>query len=311
MKKSVYRFILINISIVSAILISLSYYMIKTVDNSSVKDTVKSTFNNVEAKIDANNNEYKGILEQVSDDNVAKAKSMSLILNNNSNAFNDSEYIEEMRVALQVEEILITNKNGIVIAGTAPYTGQNFSDDKFYRQFIPALNDKSFVKVVNTSTENNLTIHTAVSRLDQQGIIYISSTPDSIKDAVRLSGISTTVNNQYFIKNGELAIINKENWEYISHTDPMKSSIACQIDKRLFKNLDKSGQGSFKQKINNKTIYNYYREYDNYVLLAQIDSKEIYLRRNYTTVGVIITLVVISLTAMLSIRKKMIDMKID
>lgn len=311
MKKSVYRFILINISIVSAILISLSYYMIKTVDNSSVKDTVKSTFNNVEAKIDANNNEYKGILEQVSDDNVAKAKSMSLILNNNSNAFNDSDTIEEMRVALQVEEILITNENGIVIAGTAPYTGQNFSDDKFYRQFIPALNDKSFVKVVNTSTENNLTIHTAVSRLDQQGIIYISSTPDSIKDAVRLSGISTTVNNQYFIKNGELAIINKENWEYISHTDPMKSSIACQIDKRLFKNLDKSGQGSFKQKINNKTIYNYYREYDNYVLLAQIDSKEIYLRRNYTTVGVIITLVVISLTAMLSIRKKMIDMKID
>ncbi len=311
MKKSVYRFILINISIVSAILISLSYYMIKTVDNSSVKDTVKSTFNNVEAKIDANNNEYKGILEQVSDDNVAKAKSMSLILNNNSNAFNDSEYIEEMRVALQVEEILITNKNGIVIAGTAPYTGQNFSDDKFYRQFIPALNDKSFVKVVNTSTDNDLTIHTAVSRLDQQGIIYISSTPDSIKDAVRLSGISTTVNNQYFIKNGELAIINKENWEYISHTDPMKSSIACQIDKRLFKNLDKSGQGSFKQKINNKTIYNYYREYDNYVLLAQIDSKEIYLRRNYTTVGVIITLVVISLTAMLSIRKKIIDMKID
>ncbi len=311
MKKSVYRFILINICIVSAILISLSYYMIKTVDNSSVKDTVKSTFNNVEAKIDANNNEYKGILEQVSDDNVAKAKSMSLILNNNSNAFNDSDTIEEMRVALQVEEILITNKNGIVIAGTAPYTGQNFSDDKFYRQFIPALNDKSFVKVVNTSTDNDLTIHTAVSRLDQQGIIYISSTPDSIKDAVRLSGISTTVNNQYFIKNGELAIINKENWEYISHTDPMKSSIACQIDKRLFKNLDKSGQGSFKQKINDKTVFNYYREYDNYVLLAQIDSKEIYLRRNYTTVGVIITLVVISLTAMLSIRKKMIDMKID
>ena len=311
MKKSVYRFILINICIVSVILIFLSYYMIKTVDNSSVKDSVKSTFNNVEAKIDANNNEYKGILEQVSDDNVAKAKSLSLMLNTNSNAFNDSETIEEMRVALQVDEILITNKNGIVIAGTAPYTGQNFSDDKFYRQFLPALNDKSFVKVVNTSTENNLTIHTAVSRLDQQGVIYISSTPDSIKDAVRLSGISTTVNNQYFMKNGNLAIINKKDWEYISHTDPMKSSIACQINKKNFKNLDTTGQGSFKQKINDKTVFNYYREYDNYVLLAQIDSNEIYLRRNYTTVGVIITLFAISLTDVLSIRKKMIDMKID
>ncbi len=311
MKKSVYRFILINICIVSVILIFLSYYMIKTVDTSSVKDSVKSTFNNVEAKIDANNNEYKGILEQVSDDNVAKAKALSLMLNNNSNAFNDSETIEEMRVALQVEEILITNKNGVVIAGTAPYTGQNFSDDKFYRQFLPALNDKSFVKVVNTSTDNNLTIHTAVSRLDQQGVIYISSTPDSIKDAVRLSGISTTVNNQYFMKNGNLAIINKKDWEYISHTDPMKSSIACQINKNNFKNLDTTGQGSFKQKINDKTVFNYYREYDNYVLLAQIDSDEIYLRRNYTTVGVIITLILISLTAVLSIRKKMIDMKID
>lgn len=311
MKKSVYRFIIINICIVSAILIFLSYYMIKTVDTSLVKDTVKSTFNNVEAKIDANNNEYKGILEQVSDDNIAKAKALSLILNNNSNAINDSEYIEEMRVALQVEEILITNRNGVVIAGTAPYTGQNFSDDKFYRQFLPALNDKSFVKVVNTSTDIDLTIHTAVSRLDQQGIIYISSTPNSIRDAVRLSGISTTVNNQYFMKNGKLAIINKKDWEYVSHTDPMKSSIACQIDKKLFKNLDKSRQGSFKQKINNKTVFNYYREYDNYVLLAQIDSNEIYLRRNYTTIGVIITLVLISMTAVLSIRKKMIDMKID
>ncbi len=311
MKKSLYRFVLINICIVSAFLIFLSYYMIKTVDNSSVKNTVKLTFNNVEAKIDANNNEYKGILEQVSDDNVAKAKSLSLMLNNNSNAFNDSETIEEMRVALQIEEILITNKNGVVIAGTAPYTGQNFSDDKFFRQFVPALNDKSFVKVVNTSTDNNLTLHTAVSRLDQQGIIYTSSIPDSIKDVVRLSGISTTVNNQYFMKNGKLAIINKENWEYVSHTDPMKSSIACQIDKNNFKNLNTTGQGSFKQKINDNTIYNYYREYDNYVLLAQIDSNEIYLRRNFTTVGVIITLFLISLTSMLSIRKKMMDMKID
>ena len=311
MKKSVYRFILINICIVSAILIFLSYYMITTVDTSSASNVVKSTLNNVEAKIDANNNEYKKILEQISDDNIAKAKSLSLIMNNNSKVFNDYEDIEEMRVALQVDEILIVDKTGVVIAGTAPFIGQKFSDDDLYKQFIPAINDKSFVKVVNTFTDYQLTMHTAVARLDAPGIIYISSTPDSIKDTVRLSGISTTVNNQYIMKNGELAIIDIKSWDYLSHTDPMKSSIACQIDKKNFKNLNSTGKGYFKQNINDKTIYNYYRVYDNYVLLAQIDSKEIYLRRNYTTVGVIISIVLIALTAMLSIRKKMIDMKID
>lgn len=311
MKKSFYRFILTNICIVSLILLFISFYMVKTVDNSSVKKTVDDTFNNIISEIDSSNMELKGILNQVSEDNIAKAKALALIINHTSNTYMEPEALEEIRVGLFVDEILITDEKGIVIAGTSPYLGQNFNTDENYKEFLPAIEDKSFAKVVNTFSGDRLIQHIAVSRIDSPGIIYIEVAADSLKDTVRLSGISTIINNQYIMKKGKLSIIDKETWTYVSHTDQEKINTASQIPKDKMKKLSTTGKGSFKLKIEDKKYLIYYREYDKYIITAQISVKEVYLRRNYTIVSMLISVFLITLTVMLSIRKKLIDIKLD
>lgn len=311
MKKSIYRFILINICLVSLILLFISFYMVKTVDNSSVKKIVDDTFNNIVSEIDSSNMELKGILEQVNEDNIAKAKALALIINHTSTTYMEPEALEEIRVGLFVDEILITDDKGIVIAGTSPYLGQDFSSDDNYKEFLPAIEDKSFSKVVNTFKGDKLIQHVAVSRVDSPGIIYIEVEADSLIDTVRLSGISTIVSNQYIMKKGKLSIIDKETWNYVSHTETEKINTNSQIPKDKMKDLSTTGKGSFKLKTQDKKYLIFYREYEDYVITAQISVKEVYLRRNYTMVSMIISISLIILTVMLSIRKKLIDIKLD
>ena len=54
--------------------------------------------------------ELKGILNQVSEDNIAKAKALALIINHTSNTYMEPEALEEIRVGLFVDEILITDE---------------------------------------------------------------------------------------------------------------------------------------------------------------------------------------------------------
>ncbi len=310
MKKKIFIFILINFAVTSIILLFLSFYMIRIVDNSNIKKTVNDKFDSIEKEIEKNQTEFDNILAQVSDDNLAKARAVAIILNQSGETYLANESIEELRVVLDVEEILITDEKGIVFSGTSPYIGQNFNSNDIYKQFLPAINNKSFFKIVNDVQTNTLVQNIGVARLDKPGVIYIKASNYYLENSIKQFGISSVVRNHNVLKSGSLSIINKEKWEYVSHTDSKMVGTTVQIPKDKFKNLEDSGKGDFKISMQGKNMYTFYREYKDYVIMAQVNTNEVFSRRNYVTISILITLLIIGVIFLLALRDRLLNVDI-
>ena len=237
MKKSIYKFLIINIVIFSLVLINLSFYMIGIIEKASVEKLMESRFSSIEKAIDNSNSEIESILAQASQDNIAKAKAFSIILNQSPRSYLDNEAIEEIRVALSADEILITDENGIVVAGTSPYIGQDFHSSDINKQFLPAIIDKNFAKAININSNGYISQRAAVARLDKPGIIVLESSDNYFSQTVKLAGISTVASGYYVLKKGTVAVIDTESWKYLSHSNSKFIEKPFQIPKNLFKNL--------------------------------------------------------------------------
>lgn len=307
MRKSFYKYLIINMAVISAIVLLLSFYMISVVDNSSVRKSANKNFETIQKEIDSKQTEFDNILAQISDDNTAKAKAIAILLNQSPVTYFEPESLEELRVALNIEEILITDKDGIVVSGTAPYIGQNFNNNDIQKQFIPGLTDKSYSHVINDIKDGSIKQYVGVARIDTNGIVYIQANAYYLESAVNISGISTIAKNHIFLRSGEFSIINKQNWQYVSHTNESLTGKPVQISKSKFKNIDKPDGGSFKLNYQGNKILVFYRTYKDHVITAQIKTSDVYSRRNYVTVGIFLALGISAMTAFLAVRKKLID----
>jgi len=311
MRKSVYKFILIMFIAFSLIVINLAFYMIGIIDMSSMSKLVDKRFATVQKSIDNSNNEIDSIIAQVSEDNLIKAKAISIMMNQSPKAYLDSEELEETRIALSVDEISITDEKGIVIAGTSPYLGQDFHNSDIEKQFLSAIDNKSYTNVVNIKTDGIASQYAGVARLDKPGVILIKATSNYLTQAIKLVGISNVTSGLSTLKKGNLAIINKNSWEYVSHTDETNIGKTVQIAKTQFKTIKATEKGKFKMKIQGVSSYVYYKNYNENIILADIPLSEVYTRRNYVVVSLIIALPILCLIAILAIRKKMIDYKLE
>lgn len=307
MKKSFLRFVIINIVIFAAILVNLAFYMLGIIERESVTKLVDKRFQTLQGSIDESNEEIEKILSQVSNDNIAKAKALAIILNQSPGAYLDNEAIEEIRIALNVDEIMITNSSGIVVAGTSPYIRQDFHNSEVEKQFLPAITDKNFAKTVNVNNKDSFSQLAATSRLDEAGIIVIEASDEYFSRALTLAGISNVASGFSILKNGRAAIVSKDSWEYVSHTNEELIGTPVQIPQEKFKNLNTTGKGRFKYNLMGKKSYVFYQEYKGNILVADIPLSEVYLRRNYVLVSMLISLSILSLIVVLAVRKKLID----
>lgn len=311
MKKSIYRFLIINIIIFALIIINLSFYMIGIIEKSSVLKLVNDRFLTLEKSIDNSNEEIETILAQVSQDNIAKAKAFAIILNQSPKSYLDNEAIEEIRVALSADEILITDEKGIVIAGTSPYIGQDFHDSDINKQFLSAIEDRNFSKATNIQKNGAISQIAAVARLDKPGIIVLESTTKYFTQTVKLAGMSTVASGFTILKEGTFSILNSDSWGYVSHTNEEFIGKSFQIPKEKLINLETTGSGYFKNKFLGKSSYIFYKEYNENILIAVVPFSEVYIRRNYVFFSLIIALPILSLIMILSVRKKLIDINLE
>jgi len=312
MKKSIFKFILANIFIFSLVAIALAYYMVGVVDRASVRTLVEKRFSTLEKAIDDSNMEIETILSQIGEETVVKAKAFAIVLNQSPRIYIDNEALEEIRVALSADEIIITDKNGIVIAGTSPYIGQNLMDSEI-KDYFTAENftEGNFSTTVNIQKNGKISQFAGVSRLDDKGIIVIESVNKYLLQTIKLAGISSATSGFSLFKKDHASIINKSSWQYVSHTNDEFIGQGVQIPQTYFKNLDTTGTGRFKLKIQGVSSFVYYKAYKDNIITVDIDLKEVYFRRNYVVVSLLIVLPIFALIVVLALRKKLIDIHLE
>lgn len=311
MNKKIYRFLIIVILITITLLCALCYYVLRVADNADVRQLAYDKLSEIEWNIDTKQKELDSVLAETNKDNIAKAKSIALILSQSETAFSTPEELEGIRMAMEIDEIIITDKAGNVENSTSAFAQYNISDLEKYKPFMEAVNSKSFSKAVNTIGDGEIVQCIGVSRRDADGLIYIEATSRNLANVIKLSGISSICAKESILSNGVAFIVDKDEWLYRSHSDVVNVGQFCQYPKPLYKNIGGSGDGVLTTKVQGKNMRVYYREKGDYVISISVPVKSIYRISKYATIAAGICMSIAAFVFMLSLRKKFIDYKIQ
>lgn len=307
MKKSaIYKFVLLSMASICTLLVIIAYYSSGIIEFSSVANIAEERISVVALAVEKSKAEIANLSSQFRDDNISKAKSLSYMIANSKNDIFDNETIEEIRNALGLEEILLTDAEGIVITGTSAFLGHKFADNEIYSKFLPILTNRSRTITINIEADGKILQYAGVSRIDEKGIVLIKSSANFLAKAIKHSDISAIIAGYPILKRGCTAIIDKESWTFISHTDQKYHSQAVQIPISDFKKLGTDEMGSIKTVFGNRRSYIFYREYNENIIAVIIPTSEVFSRRNYIVTAITVTSFLMCLTAVLSMRTMLI-----
>ena len=316
MRKSIYRFLLINIVIVTFVLTFITYYILRIVDKDKVSQIADTRLDHIIDTLESRNKDFEGLLNQLGDDSISKAQAVSIIINQSPKIYSDMAGIEKLRSALNIQEIVVTDGDGIIVAASRPDIGRSIKSMDIYNVFTPAIENKSYTKVIRQQENNKLFQYAAVSRLDSKGVVIICDNSEFFENSVSDFGISSLFENEAFIRYGHMAVINKETWLYQANTDISLVGKTVEFFESDFEDNIIEGnmindKGNFRTKYLGKNSVVFFKEYKNYYVLVQISEQEMYANSNFVVVGILISLLIISITVILSVRTELIKNSIE
>ena len=301
--KKPYVFVITSFVVASVAIVLLVYYSFGVIERASMNHIIDVRLDRITLDIEQNDAELQTFISQISDDNESRAKALAIMILQSPSILNDNETLEEVRVALGVDDVNITDESGAIISGTSAYTGDIFSTGSYINEFSPAIKDKSFTKTVTEDVYGTKRFYTGVARLDKPGIVQITSTPTTLKRIVEYCDISNVTANNELLKKGCTAIIDTKTYKYISHTDSKMVSKGVQIHKANFEKHN----DNFRSTLNGKRATVRYRHYGNdKIIMAIIPNNELYSSRNITVKTLCVVLSLMLVVTVLAVRQAVI-----
>lgn len=113
--------------------------------------------------------------EVVTADSQAKARAVARLINADTAILWEEGRLEALRQDMAVDEIQVTNAEGIIIASTTGAMDTNINDSPQSAAFMPAVNDPNFILAQPPETREGGIMYqlTGVARLDEPGVIQI------------------------------------------------------------------------------------------------------------------------------------------
>lgn len=210
---------------------------------------------------------------------------------------------EEISKRLGIEEICITNENGVVAWSNIKrpgYIGFDFNSDEQTKPFLKGLTDKNFELVQNPrkrGTDGKLFQYIGAARIDKKGVVQIGISPEKELNLIKKMDVSSIAKETVIGKKGYVLILNNEG-KIISDKD--SSKIGKNIKEFDFKKQILKNEGSFTYEENGTNKFLTYEKYNGYVICAIVSTEEYYDSINYFR-GVIIITIIISLLIMICI----------
>lgn len=295
MRKSI-RFVAVTMLISSVLLTLLCFYCSGVLQKNSAYKTMDTRIESVIEKTEEYDKLTEQTVEKVRSKYESKTRVLAMILSQTPNLQNDDVSFEELRVAIDAEEISITDMDGKIIYTTAPYMTETYA----YTDFMECMNEKRNVKSVITELDGKRVIVAGTARLDTDGIIQVIFNTDIMESATASSDISTVVSEYPLMKKGCVAVIDMDNYRYLSHTKKILTGTSPQIKRELFSR----NSGTFATILNGENALGRYKytEDESKLVIAMISKREIYSARNTLTGWVFFVSLVLSVIAVLIMR---------
>lgn len=151
---------------------------------------------------------------------LSKARALSLIIASDNSALKNPVALEKIRKNLDVDEIHVSDENGILIASIPQnYQGYDMAASAQSAEFLGALTNPNFELVqppMPNGIQKKLFQYVGVARSDRCGLVQIGYRPERIEEATKIADIRNIASTFRIGRNGMLRISKNENPESFS-----------------------------------------------------------------------------------------------
>ncbi|MGE5398551.1 MAG: HAMP domain-containing protein, partial [Chitinophagales bacterium] len=283
MRKTFLTWLLVFITIAFIVAFLASYNIQSRQAYKNAENLIFLKITDVTQQIIINNKNLADIRQESDANALAKARAFAWMLKRNPALVGDYAELERIRILLDVDELHISNADGILISGTVKdYYGYDYASDKQSAAFIPAIKNKQFELAQDPQPKGingEMFQYVGVARKDADGIVQIGYKPEKLANAMKVANIKNLAPG-FRVGNSGSVLVALTSGEIVSCVD---RAYLGKTVKEYCKGHDlKGNSGSFIMESSNGKDLIAYNTVGNYIIIGNLPTNEIYLSRNST-----------------------------
>jgi hypothetical protein len=300
----------IQLSIILGILLSslfISWMMLSNHAMNSGRSLINLNMLHIAGEIRQNDQTLYTLRLESDAQSIAKAQAFSFMIKQDPSVIHDEQKLEEIRRILDVDELHVSDKNGILAGSTIhSYIGYNYASDPQSKPFLLAIYYKDFKlaqpPMPKGIEKGEMFQYTGVARLDEPGIVQIGYKPERLYRALAAADIRKVAAG-YRIRHTGSIIVTDLDGKVLSSTEGRY--IGSNVTAFGFADQTFRGaEGSFTENIGGRNSLFIYKIYGDYMVIGSLGLEELYQRRNQSILVQVITSIVVFSLMTLFLAKK-------
>ncbi|MDD4239217.1 MAG: SpoIIE family protein phosphatase [Desulfotomaculaceae bacterium] len=288
MRKTFITWLLVFMTIAFVCAFLVSYYIQSGQAHRNAEQLIYLKITDVIEQISINNKNLTDIRQESDANALAKARAFAVLLEINPALVGDYAELERIRILLDVDELHISDGQGILISGTVKdYYGYDFASDKQSAAFLPAIINKQFELAQDPQPKGingEMFQYVGVARKDADGFVQIGYKPEKLANAMKVASIENLAPG-FRVGNSGSVLIVLESGVIVSAVD--KNYLGKTVDEYCNGYELKGNSGSFIKKSSDGESLIAYKKAGEYIIIGNLPSDEMYLSRNSTTTALI------------------------
>lgn len=269
--------IIILLVVVISALSGVSFYFEEQLIRNNMSQLAQSKLDEIEDTIFSRRAELTVLKSDLSRQYLGKARILAYIIQQNPKLLENNAELFDMAASLEVDEIHVSDENGILRWGTMPsFYGMDFNSSDTTKPFMEALTNENFELVQDAavrSTDNVLFQYIGVARRDKPGIVQIGVSPKKLQNELAKMDISSISKDSSFGKAGFVIVVNKDDDTIVSHRSPsIQGKKAAEFE--WGKRIREKEQGEFTYNLDGTEFFMSYKTTGENIICATIPVKE-------------------------------------
>lgn len=262
----------------------------------------------VKEKLADNDENVKRLTDNLSEDNLAKARAFADMLEIDPSIAQDKDKLNEIKDRLQVNELHIIDEKGIITSSTVDaYVGFDMKSGEQSNAFMVIVDDPS----IEIAQEPQMNVaegivmqYIGVARSDAKGLVQVGVRPEVLENMLASTGINEVLKGIDYGEKGYVYAIDASEGTILAHRESSlvgKSAVEAGFPKDFV--------GSGKAVINGVKGYYQAEEYQGQIIGTFMPSGEYYGERRNQTLMVTISMIII-FGALILMINRLVDQKI-
>jgi len=254
-----------------------SYFFTEKLIESNMSQLSESKLNEIQNLIFDRRAEESVKRNEINRSYIEKAKIMASVIKQNPGLVSNNSFLFDMLSSLGVDEIHITDENGIIRWGSvASNYGYDLNNDENMKVFMEGITNVVYEHVQEPtarSTDKVLYQYAGVGRKDKPGVILVGVPASNMMNQLKKMDIGSIAKDSAFGAKGMVIIVNKDSDIIISHKDgTIQGKKAAEFD--WGKRIRESEAGGFKYSLNGVESFMKYQVAGDNILCTTVPVSE-------------------------------------